>query len=175
MRAVVQRVLNAGVTVDGECVGRIGRGYLVLLGVGHGDTRAEADKLWGKLRGLRINEDENGKTNLALADVDGEVLVVSQFTLFADCRHGRRPSFTDAGAPDVANELYEYFLPPIHHRLGHRQPLGYAVLPNRVTTGHARLSSGTYLGRGLFSYLRMATTGCYSIRVLYILGVLSPF
>ncbi len=98
MRAVVQRVLNAGVTVDGECVGRIGRGYLVLLGVGHGDTRAEADKLWGKLRGLRINEDENGKTNLALADVDGEVLVVSQFTLFADCRHGRRPSFTDAGA-----------------------------------------------------------------------------
>lgn len=66
MRAVVQRVLNAGVTVDGECVGRIGRGYLVLLGVGHGDTRAEADKLWGKLRGLRINEDENGKTNLAL-------------------------------------------------------------------------------------------------------------
>ncbi len=110
MRAVVQRVLNAGVTVDGECVGRIGRGYLVLLGVGHGDTRAEADKLWGKLRGLRINEDENGKTNLALADVDGEVLVVSQFTLFADCRHGRRPSFTDAGAPDVANELYEYFL-----------------------------------------------------------------
>ena len=67
MRAVVQRVLNAGVTVDGECVGRIGRGYLVLLGVGHGDTRDEADKLWGKLRGLRINEDENGKTNLALA------------------------------------------------------------------------------------------------------------
>ena len=107
MRAVVQRVLNAGVTVDGECVGKIGRGYLVLLGVGHDDTRAEADKLWGKLRGLRINEDENGKTNLALADVDGEVLVVSQFTLFADCRHGRRPSFTDAGAPDVANELYE--------------------------------------------------------------------
>ena len=96
MRAVVQRVLNASVTVDGECVGRIGRGYLVLLGVGHGDTR--------------INEDENGKTNLALADVDGEVLVVSQFTLFADCRHGRRPSFTDAGAPDVANELYEYLL-----------------------------------------------------------------
>ena len=110
MRAVVQRVLNAGVTVDGECVGRIGRGYLVLLGVGHGDTRAEADKLWGKLRGLRINEDENGKTNLALADVGGEVLVVSQFTLFANCRHGRRPSFTDASAPDVANELYEYFL-----------------------------------------------------------------
>ena len=119
MRAVVQRVLSAGVTVDGECVGRIGRGYLVLLGVGHGDTRAEADKLWGKLRGLRINEDENGKTNLALADVDGEVLVVSQFTLFADCRHGRRPSFTDAGAPDVANELYEYFLTLVREDVEH--------------------------------------------------------
>ena len=92
---------------------------LVLLGVGHGDTRAEADKLWGKLRGLRINEDENGKTNLALADVDGEVLVVSQFTLFADCRHGRRPSFTDAGAPDVANELYEYFLTLVRQDVEH--------------------------------------------------------
>ena len=83
------------------------------------DTRAEADKLWGKLRGLRINEDENGKTNLALADVDGEVLVVSQFTLFADCRHGRRPSFTDAGAPDVANELYEYFLTLVREDVEH--------------------------------------------------------
>ena len=122
MRAVVQRVLNAGVTVDGECVGKIGRGYLVLLGVGHGDTRAEADKLWGKLRGLRINEDENGKTNLALADVDGEMLVVSQFTLFADCRHGRRPSFTDAGAPDVANELYEYFLTLVRQDVEHGHP-----------------------------------------------------
>ena len=118
MRAVVQRVLNASVTVDGECVGRIGRGYLVLLGVGHGDTRAEADKLWGKLRGLRINEDENGKTNLALADVDGEVLVVSQFTLYADCRHGRRPSFTAAGAPGLANELYEYFCELVRADMG---------------------------------------------------------
>ena len=106
MRAVVQRVLNAGVTVDGECVGRIGRGYLVLLGVGHGDTRAEADKLWGKLRGLRINEDENGKTNLALADVDGEVLVVSQFTLFADCK-SRRPGVSNAARPETAIPLYE--------------------------------------------------------------------
>ena len=118
MRAVVQRVLNAGVTVDGECVGKIGRGYLVLLGVGHGDTRAEADKLWSKLRGLRINEDENGKTNLALADVDGEVLVVSQFTLYADCRHGRRPSFTAAGAPGLANELYEYFCELVRADMG---------------------------------------------------------
>ena len=109
MRAVVQRVLNAGVTVDGECVGRIGRGYLVLLGVGHGDTRAEADKLWGKLRGLRINEDENGKTNLSLADVDGEVLVVSQFTLYADLK-SRRPGFTKAASPAVAIPLYEKFM-----------------------------------------------------------------
>ena len=109
MRAVVQRVLNAGVTVDGECVGRIGRGYLVLLGVGHGDTRAEADKLWGKLRGLRINEDENGKTNLALADVDGEVLVVSQFTLFADVHKGNRPSFIKAGKPEHADLMWIKF------------------------------------------------------------------
>ena len=109
MRAVVQRVLNAGVTVDGECVGKIGRGYLVLLGVGHGDTRAEADKLWGKLRGLRINEDENGKTNLALADVDGEVLVVSQFTLFADVRKGNRPSFVGAGKPEHADIMWIKF------------------------------------------------------------------
>ena len=110
MRAVVQRVLNAGVTVDGECVGRIGRGYLVLLGVGHGDTRAEADKLWGKLRGLRINEDENGKTYKSLADVDGSLLVISQFTLCADCRHGNRPGFTNAKAPDEACRMYEAFI-----------------------------------------------------------------
>ena len=119
MRAVVQRVTHASVAVDGETVGAIGRGYLVLLGVGHGDTRAEADKLWAKLRGLRINEDENGKTNLALADVAGEVLVVSQFTLYADCRHGRRPSFTAAGAPDVANELYEYFISLVEQDVEH--------------------------------------------------------
>ena len=169
MRAVVQRVLNAGVTVDGECVGKIGRGYLVLLGVGHGDTRAEADKLWGKLRGLRINEDENGKTNLALADVDGEVLVVSQFTLFADCRHGRRPSFTDAGAPDLdarsqrcrtrgARHLWRRYESrlgqrrSVHHRPRYRQSVSSQI-----------------------SYLRVVATGCYSIRVLSILGVLSPF
>ena len=110
MRAVVQRVSSASVVIDGETVGSIGRGYLVLLGVGHEDAREQADKLWGKLRGLRINDDAQGKTNLALADVDGSVLVVSQFTLYADCRRGRRPSFTAAGAPDHANELYEYFV-----------------------------------------------------------------
>ena len=91
MRAVVQRVSSASVAIDGETVGSIGRGYLVLLGVGHEDAREQADKLWGKLRGLRINDDAQGKTNLALADVDGSVLVVSQFTLYADCRRGRRP------------------------------------------------------------------------------------
>ena len=110
MRAVVQRVARASVTIDGEVTGRIGAGYVVLLGVGQGDTRAQADTLWGKLRGLRINEDDEGKTNLSLADVDGEVLVVSQFTLYANCRRGRRPSFTDAADPVLANELYEYFV-----------------------------------------------------------------
>ena len=110
MRAVVQRVARASVTIDGEVTGRIGAGYVVLLGVGQGDTRAQADTLWGKLRGLRINEDDAGKTNLSLADVDGEVLVVSQFTLYANCRRGRRPSFTDAADPALANELYEYFV-----------------------------------------------------------------
>ena len=110
MRAVVQRVTRASVTIDGQVTGSIGRGYLVLLGVGAHDSRAEADKLWGKLRGLRINEDENGKTNISLADTKGEVLVVSQFTLYANCRRGRRPSFTDAADPALATELYEYFV-----------------------------------------------------------------
>ena len=109
MRAVVQRVSEASVSIDGEVVGAIGRGYLVLLGVGASDTEAEADRLWAKLAGLRINEDETGKTNLALADVGGAVLVVSQFTLYADCRRGRRPSFTAAGDPAHAEALYEYF------------------------------------------------------------------
>lgn len=119
MRAVVQRVNSASVTIDGGVAGKIGRGYLVLLGVGQADTELEADKLWGKLRGLRINDDANGKTNLALADVDGEVLVVSQFTLYADCRRGRRPSFTAAGAPDMANALYEYFVSLVREDVPH--------------------------------------------------------
>ena len=110
MRAVIQRVTCASVTIDGEVTGSIGHGYLILLGVGAEDTQAEADKLWSKIWHLRIMDDENGKTNLALGDVDGEVLIVSQFTLYADCRHGRRPSFTAAGDPAHANELYEYFV-----------------------------------------------------------------
>ncbi|MDM8274596.1 D-aminoacyl-tRNA deacylase [Enorma phocaeensis] len=110
MRAVIQRVLRSSVVIDGETVGSIGQGYLILLGVGHNDGHAEAEKLWHKIFALRIMEDENGKTNRSIDDVSGEVLVVSQFTLFADCRRGRRPSFTAAGAPDLANELYEYFV-----------------------------------------------------------------
>lgn len=109
MRAVVQRVMQARVLVEDEVAGAIGRGYVVLLGVGRDDTPADAERLWAKIWALRINEDEAGKTNRALGDVDGEVLVVSQFTLYADCRRGRRPSFTDAGDPAQARELYEHF------------------------------------------------------------------
>lgn len=110
MRALVQRVSEASVAIEGEVVGQIGRGYLVLLGVADADTEAEAQKLWKKLFSLRINDDENRKTNLSLTDVAGEVLIVSQFTLYADCRRGRRPSFTAAGAPAHAERLYEHFI-----------------------------------------------------------------
>lgn len=109
MRALIQRVTQANVSVSGESVGSCGRGLLVLLGVGHDDDEATATKLWNKISGLRIFEDENGKTNLSLADVAGEALVVSQFTLYANCRRGRRPSFTDAAGPELANNLYERF------------------------------------------------------------------
>lgn len=110
MRAVIQRVSSAHVDIDGETVGAIGRGLVILLGVGHGDTEAEVERLWSKIVKLRIFEDADGKTNLALADVAGEVLMVSQFTLFASCKKGNRPSFTEAGAPDEANRLYELFV-----------------------------------------------------------------
>lgn len=110
MRAVVQRVTRASVTIDGAVTGSIGRGYLILLGVGAADTAAEAECLWKKIFALRLMEDEDGKTNRSLADVDGDVLVVSQFTLYADCRRGRRPSFTAAGDPAHAKELYERFV-----------------------------------------------------------------
>ena len=102
MRAVVQRVSNARVDIDGATAGSIGRGLLILLGVGHDDSEEQAERLWSKIARLRIFEDAEGKTNLSLADVGGEVLVVSQFTLFANCRRGNRPSFTEAGAPDEA-------------------------------------------------------------------------
>lgn len=110
MRAVVQRVTRASVAIDGAVTGSIGRGYLILLGVGAADTAAEAERLWKKIFALRLMEDEDGKTNRSLADVDGDVLVVSQFTLYADCRRGRRPSFTAAGDPAHAKELYERFV-----------------------------------------------------------------
>ena len=110
MKLLIQRVNHAQVCVDGEIVGKIGKGFLVFVGVGQNDTREIADKYLKKMLGLRIFEDQNGKTNLSLKDVNGELLMVSQFTLYANCRHGNRPGFTDAGAPDMANELYEYML-----------------------------------------------------------------
>lgn len=99
MKFVIQRVNHAEVKVDGEIVGKIGKGFLVLIGVGREDTKEDADWYLKKLLGLRIFEDENGKTNLSLADVNGELLLVSQFTLYANCRKGNRPSFIEAGAP----------------------------------------------------------------------------
>ena len=110
MKLLIQRVNHAQVAVDDKICGKIGRGLLVFIGVGHDDTRAIADKYLKKLLGLRIFEDANGKTNLSLADINGELLMVSQFTLYADCKHGNRPGFTNAGAPNMANELYEYML-----------------------------------------------------------------
>ena len=110
MKMVIQRVDEASVTVNGSVCGKIEKGFLVLLGVGHGDSEAIADKMIKKMMGLRIFSDENGKTNLSLKDVGGNLLIISQFTLYADCKHGYRPSFTEAGAPDEAERLYEYVL-----------------------------------------------------------------
>lgn len=109
MKVVLQRVSEACVSVEGREVGRIGKGYLLLLAVGKGDTKEEADQLLAKISKLRIFADENGKSNLSISDVRGEVLVISQFTLYADCRKGNRPSFTEAASPELAAELYEYF------------------------------------------------------------------
>lgn len=110
MKAVIQRVTHASVKVDGKTVGSCGQGFLILLGVMAGDDEKEADKLVNKTVNLRIFEDENGKMNLSSLDIGGEMLVVSQFTLCADCTHGRRPSFTPSAPPDEANRLYEYFV-----------------------------------------------------------------
>lgn len=118
MRAVIQRVKGASVDIQGERVASIGNGYVILLGVGQGDDEAAAEILWNKIWQLRINQDGAGKTNLNLADAGGEVLVVSQFTLYADCRRGRRPSFTSAAAPDRANELYEHFVDLVRRDAG---------------------------------------------------------
>ena len=110
MRLVIQRVLHAEVQVDGETVGQIQKGLLVFVGAGQNDTKEIADKYLKKLLGLRIFEDENGKTNLSLKDVSGQLLLVSQFTMYANCRKGNRPSFVEAGDPQTAEELYEYMI-----------------------------------------------------------------
>lgn len=110
MKFVIQRVNYANVKVNGEIVGKIGKGFLVLVGISDTDTKEIADKYIKKLINLRIFEDENGKTNLSLKDVNGELLLISQFTLYANCKKGNRPSFIGAGKPDIANELYEYII-----------------------------------------------------------------
>ncbi len=110
MRFVIQVVSEASVAIDGGIKGSIGKGYMVLAGIGQNDNEQIADKMVSKLIGLRIFPDENGKTNLSLADVGGGLLIISQFTLYADCRKGNRPSFTKAGNPDAANRLYEYIV-----------------------------------------------------------------
>ena len=110
MRFLIQRVTSAKVDVEGETVGTIDHGFLVFIGVCNTDTKAIADAMVKKLLGLRIFRDENGKTNLSLSDVGGSLLLISQFTLYAGCHHGNRPSFINAGAPDMAEELYEYII-----------------------------------------------------------------
>lgn len=109
MRAVVQRVTQAKVEVDGKVTGEIKNGFLVLVGFTHGDTEADCIRVAKKISGLRIFSDENDKINLSLKDVEGDILCVSQFTLYADCSHGNRPSFTNAARPDLAEPLYEFF------------------------------------------------------------------
>lgn len=110
MKMVIQRVQNASVTVDNNVISSINKGLLVLLGVADTDTKEIADKMIRKLTGLRIFEDSEGKTNLNLASVNGELLIISQFTLYADCKKGNRPSFIKAGKPDMANDMYEYII-----------------------------------------------------------------
>ncbi|MEO2240002.1 D-aminoacyl-tRNA deacylase [Dorea sp. YH-dor226] len=110
MRFVIQRVTESEVQVDGEVLGKIGRGFMVLIGVSDSDTKEIADKMVKKMLGLRIFEDEQGKTNLSLETVGGELLLISQFTLYANCKKGNRPSFIEAGAPDMAEEMYEYII-----------------------------------------------------------------
>ena len=110
MRFVIQRVTNADVKVEGQTIGEIGKGFMVLIGVSDSDTREIADKMVKKMLGLRIFEDENGKTNLSLDTVGGSLLLISQFTLYANCKKGNRPSFIEAGDPVMAEEMYEYII-----------------------------------------------------------------
>ena len=109
MKLVIQRVKEANVKVEGNIVGKIDKGFLILVGITHSDTTENADYLVKKVSNLRVFEDENGKMNLSIKDIDGKFLIVSQFTLYADCSGGNRPSFTNAARPEMANELYEYF------------------------------------------------------------------
>lgn len=118
MKAWIQRALRASVTIDGECISRIGRGYLVLLGVTHADTEADADRIAERISVLRLFTDERGLMNLSLEDVGGSVIVVSQFTLYADTAHGRRPGFSKAARPEQANPLYERVVAKLRERLG---------------------------------------------------------
>lgn len=117
MKLVIQRVTHASVTVNNNVIGKIGKGYMVLIGVSDTDTKEIADKMLDKMIKLRIFEDENGKTNLSLADVGGELLLISQFTLYANCKKGNRPSFIEAGSPDHANALYEYIIEKCKERV----------------------------------------------------------
>lgn len=110
MKFVIQRTTQASVSVDGEVLGKIQKGFVVFIGVSNEDTKETADKMVRKMCALRIFEDEDGKTNLSLADVGGGLLLISQFTLYADCKKGNRPSFIKAGAPDMANDMYEYII-----------------------------------------------------------------
>ncbi len=114
MKYIIQRVTHANVKVDGKIIGEIGKGYMVLIGVSDTDNEQIAERMTAKMLGLRIFEDENGKTNLSLKDVGGELLLISQFTLYADCRKGNRPSFINAGKPEHANALYEYIIGKCH-------------------------------------------------------------
>lgn len=117
MKLIIQKVSSASVEVEGSCVGKIGKGFLVLVGIGKEDTKEVADQFIKKMVNLRIFADENGKTNRSLADVNGEVLLVSQFTLYANCKKGNRPSFFDAGEPDKAQALYEYMVEKVKERV----------------------------------------------------------
>ena len=118
MRFVIQVVDNASVAVDGKTIGSIGKGFLVLAGIGGGDSKAVADKMVSKLVNMRIFKDDNGKTNLSVKHVGGEVLMISQFTLYADCRRGNRPSFTNAAPPDEASSLFDYCVDRVREELG---------------------------------------------------------
>ncbi len=118
MKAWIQRVSEASVTIDGERVAAIGRGYLIFFGVTHGDSEAMADKLAKRVVSLRIFEDENGKTNKSIEDVGGSIIVVSQFTLYADTKHGNRPGFSSAARPEQANPIYESFVSKLREALG---------------------------------------------------------